>query len=40
MIIKMEYEDEIIKSIEEFNISYFEKTIHKIKNLGEKVIHN
>jgi hypothetical protein len=33
-------EKEIIESIREKNISLFEKTILKIKNLGEKVIHN
>jgi hypothetical protein len=33
-------EDEVLKSIEYLNISLFEKNILKIKNLGEKVIHN
>jgi hypothetical protein len=37
---KMSIEKEIIRSIEEQNISLFEKTILKIKNLGEKVINN
>jgi hypothetical protein len=30
----------IIKSIKEKNISLFEKTILKIKNLGEEVVYN
>jgi hypothetical protein len=33
-------EEEIFESIKEKDISNFEKTILKIKNLGEKVIHN
>jgi hypothetical protein len=37
---KMSFEKEIIRSIEEQNISLFEKTILTIKNLGEKVINN
>jgi hypothetical protein len=36
----MSFHNEIFESIEEKNVSLFEKTILKIKNLGEKVKNN
>jgi hypothetical protein len=33
-------EKEIFESLREKNFSLFEKTVLKIKNIGERVIHN